>query len=420
MRTSTLAIRIRIFAPFALGYFLSYLYRSINAVIGPDLVTAIGINAADLGLLTAAYLIAFAAFQLPLGLLLDRYGARRIEAALLVIAAAGAVLFARADSLGGVLVGRGLIGLGVSACLMAAFKAFVVWFPREQLARINGFQMAAGGLGAMVATTPVQMSLNHTDWRGVFLVLAVLTLVAAALVFLVVPEPRNHPTAERFGQQVRGIGTVASSLVFWRTAPLSVFSQAACLALQSLWAGPWLRDVAGLDRLRAADILMALAGAMVAGFIVLGALAEKLGRRGTGTSATALVCMTLFMGCFAVLIAQPRQGLVIIWAFFGFTGSSGILTYASLTQSFPAHLSGRVTTLLNLLVFMTAFVAQWGVGAIVNLWPATAAGGYNPEGYRVAFGVLLGLQALGLVWYWAMGKVVRERRERKAAESISK
>ncbi len=411
MGTSTMAVRLRIFVPFALGYFLSYLYRSINAVIGPDLVTATGINAADLGLLTAAFLIAFAAFQLPLGLLLDRYGARRIEAALLVIAAAGAVLFARADSLAGLMLGRGLIGLGVSACLMAAFKAYVVWFPREQLARVNGFQMAAGGLGAMTATTPVQMSLSLTDWRGVFYILAALTLAAAAVVFLVVPEPRSRQPAERFGRQVRGIGTVVSSLIFWRTAPLSVFSQAACMAVQSLWAGPWLRDVAGLDRLRAAEILMVLAAAMVAGFIVLGALAGKLGRRGTGTLTLALVCMTLFMGCFAVLIAQPRQGLVIIWAFFGFLGSGGILTYASLTQSFPAHLSGRVTTLLNLLVFLAAFAAQWGVGAIVNLWPATAAGGYSPEGYRFAFGLLLGLQALGLVWYGAVGKVARKRRE---------
>jgi sugar phosphate permease len=123
------ARKLQIFLPFAFGYFLSYLYRVINAVLAPDLVADIGLEAAGLGLLTSTYFITFAAFQLPLGVLLDRFGPRKIEAALLLVAGFGAWTFACAESLKGLIIGRALIGLGVSACLMAAFKAFVLWFP---------------------------------------------------------------------------------------------------------------------------------------------------------------------------------------------------------------------------------------------------------------------------------------------------
>ncbi|MCK4622585.1 MAG: MFS transporter, partial [Desulfuromonadales bacterium] len=145
---------IRLFLPFGLGYFVSYLFRTVNAVIAPDLVVDLGLSPADLGLLTSVYFLAFAAFQLPLGLLLDRFGPRRVESALLLLAAAGALLFARAESLLGLIIGRSLIGLGVSACLMAAFKSFTAWLPSARLPFANGMQMVSGGLGALMATTP--------------------------------------------------------------------------------------------------------------------------------------------------------------------------------------------------------------------------------------------------------------------------
>ncbi|MFC1674033.1 MFS transporter, partial [Pseudomonadota bacterium] len=168
LRAVTMA---RVFVPFALGYFLSYLYRVVNAVIAPELVGELALDASALGLLTAAYFLTFAAFQLPLGILLDRYGPRRVEAALLVFAALGAALFAWAPDTNTLILARALIGFGVSACLMASFKAFIMWFPIERIPLINGLQLAAGGLGALVATQPVEMMLDFTDWRGVFWIL---------------------------------------------------------------------------------------------------------------------------------------------------------------------------------------------------------------------------------------------------------
>jgi MFS family permease len=182
---------LRVFLPFGAGYFISYLYRVVNAVIAPNLVADTGVGPSALGLLTATYFISFASFQLPLGVLLDRFGPRKVEAVLLIFAAFGAFIFAQAESLSGLVVGRAFIGFGVSACLMAAFKAYTLWFSREKWPMVNGFQMAAGGLGALAATSPVEATLQFTDWRGVFMGLALLTLLTAVSVFLIVPEKKS-------------------------------------------------------------------------------------------------------------------------------------------------------------------------------------------------------------------------------------
>jgi len=411
--STPLTRHLRVFIPFAGGYFLSYLYRVVNAVLAPDLVADLGIGPAELGLLTSTYFLTFAAFQIPLGVLLDRYGPRKIEAILLIFAATGALVFARADSLAGLVAGRALIGFGVSACLMAAFTAFVMWFPTERLAQINGIQMAAGGLGALTATAPVEAALKFTDWRGVFTLLAALTLAAAAAVFFIVPDKPRKGGAGSLSGQLRGIGEVFTSPVFWRIAPLTTISQASFFSIQGLWAGPWLRDVAGLERTAAAGILLAVAVAMVAGFIFLGTLAQRLGRVGWRPIGVAVGGMSGFMLIQGLLVAQWVGMPIVVWVLFGILGTSGIVSYADLSQRFPAHLTGRVNTGLNLLVFVAAFAAQWGTGAVINLWPATSSGGYDPAAYRAGFGMMLALQAIGMLWFVAMSIYLRRAPAKK-------
>jgi predicted MFS family arabinose efflux permease len=396
----SLGKNLRVFIPFALGYFLSYLYRVVNAVLAPDLASELGIGPSELGLLTAAYFITFAAFQLPLGVLLDRFGPRKIESFLLIFAAAGALVFARAESVTGLVIGRALIGFGVSACLMAAFKAFVLWFPRERLPLINGIQMAAGGFGALTATAPVEAALGVTDWRGIFFILSLISLAIAAAVFIVVPEKKVEQTGESIKEQLQGIIQVFSSLTFWCIAPLTVMSQAAFLAIQGLWSGPWLRDVAGFDREMTAQILLMIAAAMVVGFILMGAVAERLSRLGIKPIVIAVAGMTAFMITEGLLVLEVTSWARTMWVLFGIFGTTGIIPYAVLSQSFPVHLSGRVNTGLNLLVFICAFAAQWGIGTIISLWPGTAAGGYSPPGYQAGFAMMLGLQATALLWFF--------------------
>ena len=392
-------IILRVFLPFALGYFLSYLYRTVNAVIAPDLIRDVQLDASDLGLLTSMYFVTFAIFQLPLGLLLDRYGPRKTEAVLLIFAAIGAYVFAISDSLSGLIIGRGLIGLGVSACLMAAFKAYVTWLPKDKLPLINGWQMAAGGLGAITATYPVETALQFTDWRGVFMVLSVFSLVVAVAILIVVPKHQEPQTGSTFRQQARGFITVFKSPVFIRLVPFTVTSQATFLSIQGLWIGPWLGDVAGLEREVVAHYLLLMAISLVAGFIVVGTLAERLSRVGIKPATVTVTCLSIFVILTLLLCLNWTGAVLPMVMAFSFFGTTGIISYAALSQHFPSELAGRVNTSLNMLVFAATFLAQWGIGVVIGLWPSTGSGGFTPEGYQAAFLIMLSLQVLTLIWY---------------------
>ncbi|MCP5420779.1 MAG: MFS transporter [Gammaproteobacteria bacterium] len=395
---SRLAIVLRVFLPFACGYFLSYLYRTVNAVIAPDLIASLSLNAADLGLLTSMYFLTFAFFQLPLGMLLDRYGPRRVEALLLLFAAIGALIFALSSGRVGLICGRALIGLGVSACLMAGFKAFVVWFPPARLPAVNGWIMAAGGLGALSSTTPVEIALQIIDWRGLFLGLSLTTLIISAILYRLVPDQSGQTPREALGKQWRGVRDVFSSRQFWRVAPLATCSQATFLSIQGLWVGPWLRDVAGLERLTAAHHLLATAVAMVAGYLFMGNLAYRLTRFGITPLTVASGGILVFMVTQLAIILEFTDHFFPLWVLFGFFGTSGIVVYAALSQSFPAHLAGRVNTGLNWLVFMAAFLSQWGIGAIIDGWPEIR-GESAINGYQAAFSLMLLLQTASFAWF---------------------
>ncbi len=388
---------LAVFLPFAAGYFLSYLYRSVNAVIAPDLVDDLGLNATDLGLLTSVYFLTFALFQLPLGILLDRFSPRRVESALLLFAAVGAFMFASSGNRYDLLAGRALIGLGVSACLMASFKAFVVWFPSPKLPAVNGWIMAAGGLGALTATAPIERLSELVGWRGLFLGLGVVTLIVAAAVFLIVPERSRQASPESLTVQWQGVVRVFRSRFFWRLAPLATLTQASFLSIQGLWAGPWLRDVVGLERSEVAGYLLIIAAAMVAGYLSMGALAYRLSRLGVPPIVVAAGGMLLFLLTQLTMIVNLSAAIGPLWGLFGFFGTSGIVTYAVLSQAFPAELAGRVNTALNLLVFITAFACQWGIGAIIAMWPSVN-GGYHPHAYQTAFGTVLILQMVAFLW----------------------
>ncbi len=389
---------VRVFGPFALGYFFSYLYRTVNAVIGPTLVDELGLSAGGLGLLTSAYFIAFAAAQLPLGFFLDSHGPRRTEAVLLVVAAIGAFVFSLGEGLWSLVLGRALIGIGVAACLMASLKAMVEWFPRDKLPLANGFIMASGGLGAIAATAPTEFVVSAVGWRYGFVAVGIATLVAALVLWTVVPERERETGGVSVAERLGGLRQVYSSLAFWRIAPITALSQGTFLAIQTLWAGPWLRDVAGLDSVAVSFTLLSGAVGFVIGNILVGAIAVRMGQRGIATVIVFGVGTALFMLVQLVVIGEWIAAPWALWFVFGMVGTNGILSFAVLAQEFPAHLSGRASTCLNLLVFSSAFALQWGMDEIINLWPAAADGGFAGPGYRAAFVTALVLQALALAW----------------------
>lgn len=386
-----------VFAPFAAGYYLSYFFRYVNAVIAKDLVRDFGLAPADLGWLTSAYFLAFALAQLPLGVALDRFGPRRCATALMCVAAAGALVFGVARDLATLTAGRALIGLGVSAGLMGSIKAFTLWFPRERLTALNGWMIGIGSIGTLSATAPVEAALGPLGWRSLFVALAALSLAAAALIFFAVPEREPPGRAEAWGEQFRAVGRIYARLDFWRLAAPLVLSQASFQALQGLWFAPWLADVHGLGRRAAADALFVSALAYLVASVSLGRLAEALGRRGVSQLRLYQAGMLVTAAAFAPLALGVRSGVLAVLALFAAASIAAIIAYSLLTQLVPAAQTGRVTTASNLLLFGTSFAFQWGIGAVLGMWPASA-GQYHPEAYRAAFGLLLAAQAAAALW----------------------
>lgn len=385
----------RIFAPFAAGYFLSYLLRNANAVISPELTRDLGLAAADLGLLTSAYLLAFGAFQLPLGILLDRYGPRRVEAGLLLFCAAGCALFAGGAGMPQLTLGRALIGLGVSACLMASFKAFSLWFPVERQASLNAAIMAAGGLGALAASSPLGALLPILGWRGIFYALAALSLVVAGLIFTT-PDKPAAASRESLSEQLAGLGKIFASRAFWRFAPQTTLIVGGFMALQGLWAVPWLMTVNGLARDAAAFHLLLMAGAQLTGFLAIAFFVQRLAR--VGLPPARLLAFGMGGGLLALLgIVFDLAPSWLLWPALGLVFSVGNLAYALLTAEFPLALAGRANTALNLGAFVGAFGIQWLFGVAIDAFQA--AGLAAPDAYRASLTGLLLMQAVGWGWY---------------------
>jgi MFS family permease len=394
---------LRVFAPFAAGYYLSYLLRNVNAVIAPELTRELALSAADLGLLTSAYLLAFGAFQLPLGLLLDRYGPRKVEASLLIIAAFGALAFSFSASLPALAGGRALIGLGVSACLMASFKAFSLWFPTERQASLNAAVMAAGGLGALTATTPIGWVLPTFGWRGIFMVMAGLVVLVAALIFST-PEKPASGSRETLVEQLAALGGIFKSRVFWRFAPQTTAVVGGFMALQGLWAVPWLMQVDGYSRDAAAFHLLLSGSAMLIGFLSIAAFVVRLKHLGIGPE-TILKSGMGFGLVVMLLILFSIGPSYVLWFALGLVFSVGNLSYALLAGHFPRELSGRANTALNLGSFIGAFGIQWGIGALVD--GLAANGVATADAYRWAFGVLVTMQAASYGWFLLGGRSAR-------------
>ena len=384
-----------VFCPFAAGYFLSFFFRNVNAVISKDLAGEFELSPSDLGFLTSMYLLAFAAFQLPLGVLLDRYGPRRVVATLLCVAATGAFTFAVARDFTMLSVGRALIGLGVSAGLMGAIKAFTLWFPLSRLALLNGLYLAAGGIGGLSATAPAQALIEPLGWRGLFYVLSGLSVSAAMLVFFVVPEKPLPGHGATLRTQLAGFGTIFRSAPFWRIVLALVVCHAGYLSLQGLWLGPWLYDVAGESRTAVGSYLLLTAASYTAGSVFFGTIGSAAPLR------TFKIGLVLSVVMFAPLAAGVRSGLGAILAVYGFCAISAALAYAVLTPLFPPEMTGRVNTASNVLMFGISFAFQWGIGAVLRLYPVTD-GRYAPEGYATALWILVALQAATLAWLLPM------------------
>jgi predicted MFS family arabinose efflux permease len=396
-RLSGVAVFFYVFLPFALGHYLSSLLRNVNAVLAPQLMGALALTPGQLGLLTSAFFFAFALVQLPVGIALDRYGPRKVQLVLMLLASFGALMFAYGHSFPQLVAARAIIGFGLGGCFMSAVKAISTWISPKKLPSVQGYLIAVGGLGAASATMPVRALLQHTDWRGLFVLLAVLTACSGAVIWLV--SPRARPAGGK-PPTVRSVLDVYRTPAFRTTISLVLVPHAIFFGIQGLWIGRWLSDVARFPDAAVAYLLYMGMASVIFGAIAVGMITEWAGRRGIRALDVAAVGVFLFVLVQAALVLSYRPSLQLLSVLFTLVGTITGIEYAIVAQNMPRELTGRAATCLNLLIFIGAFVVQAGFGQVVGFWRPDGGGHYPATAYRVAFGMLVLLQLPGLLGYF--------------------
>lgn len=364
---------IAVFLAFASAYFLSALIRAITATLSPTLTLEMGLSARDLGLLAGGYFLGFSLTQLPLGSWLDRFGPKKVNIAFLSVAVLGCVAFAYATSFMGLLAARMLCGVGVSACLMAPLTGYRRWFDVTAQLRTNSWMLMTGSLGMLMSTLPVQWLMPLVGWRAMFIGLAVLVVITMLLMAWTVPawQSAAPQAGETQAAAEKGYGPVWRSRYFWRMTPIGFFCYGGMVALQTLWAGPWMTQVGGWTSVEAATGLFLINFTMLCTFWTWGLITPKLSRRGIHPNQLIAwgVPLSFVVLGVVIMVADRLAGwTAVALALFCLASSFVSLAQPAVAQAFPAALAGRALSAYNLVIFAGIFVVQWGIGLAVDLF----------------------------------------------------
>ena len=404
-----------LFLAFAFAYFLSTLIRAVTATLAPTLVQEFALSAGDLGLLAGGYFFGFALTQLPLGTWLDRLGPKRVVLAFLSVAVLACVAFAQASDFLELFVARVLCGVGVSACLMAPLTSYRRWYAPGAQMRASSWMLMTGALGMVASTLPVQWLLPITGWRGLFLILGALLALSMALIAWQVPgESVPEPASDALARDAllpvpaqtgaspmatpvasSGYGAVWRDPYFRSLAPFGFVGYGGMVAIQTLWAAPWLVNVAGFAPVAASTAMFWLNVSMMLAFLVWGWVNPWLARKGLRAEQLMAwglplhIALLLFM---AVAGSSVGEFSGVVWTLFCVSGTVGTLAQPAIGMAFPSALAGRALSAFNLLIFSGVFAVQWGVGLLID--GLRKLGWTAPSAYQGAMGVF----AICLLW----------------------
>jgi predicted MFS family arabinose efflux permease len=384
------------FAVFALTYFLAALLRAVTATLAPSFSAEFALGAADLGLLAGAYFLGFSLLQLPLGAALDEWGPRRVELSLLVLAVLGCAVFAAAGGFVQLVLARMLIGMGVAACLMAPLTYFRRHFTPELQLRCNSWMLMTGSLGMVASTVPVQMLLPAWGWRGLFWALSVLLALAAAALAWWLPRDGARAGAPA-GQPPPRYVDIVRHPQFVRVAPMGLVLYGGMIALQALWAGPWLTQVCGWSPTQASRGLLLINTGMLFAFMGWGMVMPTLTRRGWSVRTMLVWGVPLSLAVLALNVMLGDAAQALHWMVWCVTTSVVALSQPAVAQAFPVHMAGRALSAYNLAVFSGVFVLQWGIGVGIDAWQSAGVGAV--DAYRLTFATFCGLSLLTYVWF---------------------
>ena len=394
---------ITVFFVFAFGYFLSCLLRAITATLSPVLTLEFELMAADLGLLAGGYFLGFASMQIPLGYLLDKFGPKKIVSSFLLIAFIGTVSFALAQNFSGLLVSRILIGVGVSACLMAPLTGYRIWFAENQQQRANSWMLMIASLGFLSSTLPIQLLLPAFGWRWIFGGIAALILISIFLMLAFIPKWDHQKNESLDNQTSKGsLADVWKNKFFISVIPMGLFNYGGLMAIQTLWAGPWMVRVAGYTPIESATGLFWINITMLISFFLWGYFLPKI--TNLGFSALKILKLGLpvsFLIMLMIIILGSKAGAFYITLFI-LSSIFLSVTQPAVGLSYASHLAGKALTSFNLLILLGTFIMQWVMGLVIDL---VKTFGYTEIiGFKAAFSFFLFLSLISYIFFLIINK----------------
>lgn len=396
-----------------LGYMLAYFHRMAPAAIATDLQQSFEASGAALGALAAAYFYTYTVMQIPVGVMADTLGIRKIVAIGAALAGVGSLLFGMADTLAMATVGRILIGLGVSSMFISLMKLNSVWFHDRHFGTVGGMSLMLGNMGSVFAATPLVWAVTHTSWRNVFISVGLFSIVLAVLVWFFVrshpgeaglPSMRelegkeSHPL--HHGHWYDGLLKVMKNTATWPGFWPNLGVGGSLFAFAGLWGVPYLRDVYGMERTAAANHTMLLLFSFAVGALLVGLLSDRLGKRVpviVGGIAVYVLCWIPI-----VFAWNLSPGLSYsLFALMGLSASGFTLTWASVKEVNPPALSGMATSVVNTGTFLGAAVLQPLVGWVMDQgWDGKLMAGarvYSEHNYQLGLGIMFGFAIAGLL-----------------------
>jgi MFS family permease len=356
---------ILIFCVFAFGFFISNLLRSITATLTPILTTEFNLSAGNLGLLAGGYFIGFAIMQIPVGFLLDKHGPKKIISSFLVIAIIGTLSFALAKTFAGLLISRIFIGVGVSACMMGPLTGYRVWFAEKYQQRANSWMLMVANLGFVSSTLPVQILLPEIGWRSIFGLIAILTLLSIILILMFIPNwNKTDETLKK--ENLSALSEIWKNKFFISLIPIAFINYGGIQAIQTLWAGPWMLEVAGYNAIQSATGLFWINITMLIAFLFWGYILPKIESFGVDSIKIIKIGLPIsYIVLFSIIYLGQKAGATL-FALYILASIVISLTQPAIALTFAKNLAGKSLTSFNVFLFSGTFFMQWGIGLIID------------------------------------------------------
>jgi len=398
---------VLVFSTLSSVFCFSMFYRVTNAVIAPDLIRDLSLNAEKLGMLSSAFFYSFALFQIPMGVLLDKIGPRIVITFFSLIGASGAFIFGFADSFATAFAGRTLLGIGMASVLMGSLKVFVIEFPARRFAILSGTIIGIGTLGNILATSPLAYLNATIGWRQTLIYAGGINAVLSILVFWVLKgnagntqqDDLPHSVPDKKTGIVESFRLVVSNLSFWQIGALAFFRYGTFVALQGLWLGPYFMDIKGLTQMKTGSVLMMLSIGMIVGSPIAGYLADRVFQSKKSVILTGLIlyafCLVPLTGIFD--IDSPFIFSVLLFLI-GVFSSFGMLLYAHIKGLFPLSMSATAIAGVNFFVVSGGAFFMQVMGNTIEAFAQTGHS-YPAQAYHAAFSICLAGIIAGLVFY---------------------